>query len=259
MSDDQIEEKVEEQVDVEQTPIAQEQAQEQVEEASVSPKELPKRKDAEYNFAELRKQKEASDRRAEDAERRANDILEFSKQFKAAQTPQERDLVEEELSKLSPDDLATINHVDKKIDRYSKRGSKEVEDLKKQVAELKATQEEIRFRAKFPDLDEVISQENIEMLNKEEPEIAEVISKMPKNSREQVTMAYKYIKRMLPTKHEDNGDKKRAVENSKKPLSVQAVAKSSPMGMASAFEDRSMNKEKAKQYFQEMQDAIKRG
>lgn len=66
MSDDQPEVKQEELVNVEQAPVAQEQAQETTEEASTEVKEQPKRKDAEYNFAELRRQREEDRRRAEE-------------------------------------------------------------------------------------------------------------------------------------------------------------------------------------------------
>jgi hypothetical protein len=264
MSDDQPEVKQEELVNVEQAPVAQEQAQETTEEASTEVKEQPKRKDAEHNFAELRRQREEDRRRAEEAERianeerrRTNEILELFKQQKAAQTPQERDLIEEELAKLSKEDLATIDHVDKKIDRSFKKRSKEVEEVRKEVEALKAQLEEERFRSKFPDLDEVLSQDNIEMLKKEDPEMARLIGSI-KNTQEQAAMAYKYIKRIMPTKIEEPSEKKKALENSKKPLSVQAISKTSAIGNAQAFEN-GLTKELKAQLYKEMQDAIKRG
>jgi hypothetical protein len=246
------------QINAEQAPVAQEQPQEQVEEASVQ-KEEPKRKDAEFNFSELRKQKEAAIRRAEEAERRANDILELSKQFKGSQNQEQRDLLEEELAKLQPDDLATVSNAEKIYSKHNRSNKKAVEEMQAKVARLEAALEEQSLRAKFPDLDEVLSSENIEALNRDDPEIAMLIGQLPKNSKEQVTMAYKYIKRLVPQKVPDSQDKKKAIENSKKPLSVQAIKASgdSPISLANAFANGPLSKAAAAAFYKDMKDAQK--
>jgi len=239
-------------------PEVVEQPQEQVQEASEEQKPQPKRKDAEYNFAQLRREREEANRRAEEAERRLGDILELSKQLKGNKSPEEKDVLEEELAKLSKDDLATIDHVDKMYSKRERSGKKEVEILKQEILAMKAQMEEQTFRAKYPDLDEVITPENIELLKKEDPEIARMIYDMPRGSKDQYTMAYKYIKRILPAKVPENADKKKAMENSRKPVSVQAVAHTSAIGMSNAFEDGKMTKEKIAMYRKEMEDSIRR-
>ena len=256
MPDEQPDVKPEE--PVEQQQEVAEQPQEDQQEASVEEKPQPKKKDAEYNFAELRRQREEDKRRADEAERRSNELLEILKQSKTAQTKEERDVVEEELSRLSKDDLATIDNVDKKLSRASKSSKKEVDEVKKELAELKAHIEEQKFRSKYPDLDDILSPENIELLKKEEPEIAETLGKMVPGSKEQVVMAYKYIKRMMPPKQQEQMEKKRAIDNSKKPMSVQAISKQSAIGNAHAFEN-GLSKELKDQLWKEMQDAMKKG
>lgn len=256
MSDDQSENIIEEQV-VDQQPEAVEQPQGETEEASVQQKPEPKTKDAAYNFAELRRQREDDRRRAEEAERRANELFELLKQSTGAKTKEERDELGEEIAKYSPEDLATIGNVDKKIDHKFKKKDREVASVRQELADLKAQIEEQKFRARYPDIEEVLSPDNIELLRKEDPEIAQMIGNM-KNTQEQAALAYKYIKRMLPPKQEVSSEKKRALDNSKKPLSVQAISKTSAIGNAHAFENGLTKEDKAR-YWKETQDAMKRG
>lgn len=229
-------------------PEVQEQPQEEKQEATVEPQTQQKRKDAEYNFAELRRQREEDRRRAEEAERRANELLELLKRQTDGKAPQ-KDHDEDELERLSQDDLLTVKHADKKINKRTQGLQQELQTLRSQLAEMS-------FRQKYPDIDEVLSLENIEMLKKEDPDISEMISRLPAGSKEQITLAYKYIKKMAPIKVEDSMEKKKAIENSKKPLSVQAVTKQSAIGNAHHFEN-GLSKELREQLYREMKQAQK--
>ena len=264
MSDDISDIKQEEQPVVEQSKEVLEQPQEQSKELAEDQKNHQQRKDAEYNFQELRRQREEDKRRAEenaraliDERKRTNELLELLKQSKTAKTQEERDVIDEELAKLSKDDLATIDNVDKKLMKAHKGTKKEVEAVRQEIMELKAQLEEQRFRSKYPDIEEVLSPENIELLKKEDPEIASMIGNI-KNTQEQASLAYKYIKRMLPPKTEESSERKKAVENSKKPISVQALSKQSAIGNAHQFEN-GLTKELKSQLWKEMQDSMKRG
>lgn len=247
------------------------EVQEQLEQEEQSTKEVveeekpTKRKDAEYNFAELRKQREEDKRRADELERRLeeerrrnNEFLELLKQSKSAQTKEERDLLEEELSKLQQDDLATVANTEKIFAKHSKPTKKKIDEMEAKVAALEAKLEEQRIRAKFPDLDEVVTKENIETLSREEPELAQTLSVMKLGSPEQVSLAYKYIKKFVQPmpKQEDPMEKKKALENSKKPLSAQAAPKSSAIGNVAAFEN-GLTKELREQLYKEMKQAQK--
>ena len=242
----------------EQAPEAQEQQQD-IKNEVAEEKTQPKKNDKEYNFAELRRQKDDFERRFYEEQRRSTEILELTKRLQGTQNQEQRDLLEEELSKLSPEDLATVGNAEKIYAKHHKPTKKKIDEMEAKVAQLEQALDEQRFRAKFPDLDDVITSENIELLKNEDPDIADMLSKMPQGSKEQVTMAYKYIKRILPEKVADNGEKKKAIENSKKPVSIQALAKQSPIGIANAFADGSLTKETKAAYYKEMQDAIKRG
>ena len=254
MADDE-EVKVEEVVQPEQQVESAGENDQKEEESS---QKTPVVKDKEYNFAELRKAKEAAERERDYERQRNQEMFDLIKQSKQQPAPQqERDLLEEELSKLSKDDLATIDNVDKKLTRAQKYSRNEVDSVKKELAEMKAQLEEQKFRTKYPDLDEVVSVENIAALKKEDPEIADIIGSLPSGSKEQVIMAYKYIKRLVPEKTPDGLEKRKAMENSKKPVSVQAVAKTSPIGMAHAFEN-GLTPDLKKALYKEMQEAMKR-
>lgn len=235
-----------------------EQVSQEVEDTKVE--DLPKAppiKDKEYNFAELRKAKEAAERERDYERQRNQEMFDLIKQSKQQSVPQERDTLEEELSKLSKDDLATIDNVDKKLTRAQKHSRSEVESVKKELAEMKSQLEEQKFRSKYPDLDEVLSAENIAALRKEDPDIADVIASLPTGSKEQVVMAYKYIKNIVPQKTPDALEKKKAMENAKKPMSIQSVSKNSPIGMAHAFEN-GLTPDVKKALYKEMQEAMKR-
>ena len=234
-----------------------EQPQEEALNAQEEAKQAKVVKDKEYNFSELRKRTEAAER-ALDQERAHNreiiELLKSNKNNRESTIDQD----DAELSKLSNDDLATVGNAAKLYDRHSKPTKKKIDAMEEKVAQLEAALEQQRLYTKYPDLDEVLSSENIEMLNKEDPEIAAVISSLPKNSPQQVTMAYKYIKKLVPSKpvSSENFEKKKALENLNKPRSVQSVARTSPIGMANAFES---SDEAKKQAYKEMMDAIKRG
>ncbi len=257
MQDEQVNEET--QPELEQTvEQAVETPQEGKQEESEEKDTQPKKKNAEYNFAQLRKEREAAERRAQEAERRLGEVLELSKQIKGTQNQEQRDLIEEEISKLSRDDLATIDHVDKIYSKREKAGKKEIERIKNEMDSVKSQLEEYKFRAKYPDLDEVITEDNIALLKQEDPEIAEMLSRLPQGSKEQVTLVYKYIKRLIPVKQEEPIEKKKAIENSKKPVSVQAIAKQSAIGNAHMFEN-GLTPDLKKQLWKEMQDSMKRG
>jgi len=238
------------------------QTPEQPVEATETPAEEPKqtqvRKDKEYNFSELRKQKEAAERAYEIERQRNQEMFEMLKQHRQPQTQQEKDFLEEELSKLSKDDLATIDNVDKKLTKAQRMSKKETEMLNQKIEQLEAKLEEQMLKTKFPDLDDVLSSENIEALKKEDPEIANMIAQM-QNPKEKATMAYKYIKKLIPQKQPDNQERKIAADNSSKPRSVQSIKNTSPIGMANAFATMNPTKEEKAAIWKQMQEDMKRG
>lgn len=239
---EEIQEEVQEEVVQQELPEDEQQEEviDQIEE------ETPKPKTAEYNFAELRRQKEAAERRAQASERQIEEMLQI---MKNQQPQQQKKEGEEEV--LLDDDLPTVKHVKKRISKESKALKSEVDTLKSQLQEM-------RFKAEYPDLDEVLSEENIELLKREKPKVAKILSTMPDGSPEQIALAYDYIKSMVPRKQEPKIEKQLAQANLKKPASVQSITKKSPIGNVAAFEN-GLTKELKSQLWAEMQDAMKRG
>lgn len=246
----------------EQNPEVLEQPQEQIEEASVEEKSHQKKKDAEYNFAELRRQREEDKRRADEAERRFiesekrnRELLQLFTEKSTAKNAAHRDPEDDEIDRLAQDDLPTVKHVDKKI-------SKKTQVLQQQVEGLKSQIEEMKFHSKYQDFNEVVTDENIRLLKEKEPEIAKALSSLPNGSYDQAVAAYKYIKMAFPKQQiqqEDPIEKKKALENMKKPMSVNSIPKGSAISNAFRWEREAPSQELKNNVWKEMQEAMKKG
>ncbi|MBE3085572.1 MAG: hypothetical protein IMZ64_05070 [Bacteroidetes bacterium] len=255
MIDETIEEQIEEvQEEILQEGAETEETQETKEESTPDQKERVKT--AEYNFKELRKARDEDRRRADMAERRADEMMQLLKQSQQVDTKEERDLLEEELAKLQSDDLATVGNAEKLYYKHSKPTKKQITEIQNELAQVKAQLEEQRFRAKYPDIDEVLSNENIKMLKEEEPEVADMLSKFETGSKEQITMAYKWIKKIMPKPQDIPEEKIRAQNNITKPGSIHSVNKKSAIGSVHEYEGSLTEADKAR-YRQEMKDAQK--
>jgi len=236
-----------------QQPEVMEQPQETQEEASQAKQEPVKESDADRNWKRMREEREADRRRAEEAERRANELHQLLLQQNSSQKQTPRDPDEEELSKLTQDDLITVKHHDRKVDRKLKPVEQEMKNLRAELAE-------IRFRTKYPDMDTVLSKENIDMLRTQKPELAKIIYNMKADESEKAIAAYEIIKGMIPTVSRDELiDKKKAVENSKKPISIQSIPRTSALGNAHTWERGAPSKELREATWKQMQEDMKRG
>ena len=121
-----------------------------------------------------------------------------------------------------------------------------------------ATVEE-RLSLKFHDFHQVVSRENIELLKETEPELARSLSHNT-DPYDQGIAAYKLMKRLgigtESVSKEPVREKQRAVANSQKPVSVNAVTKNSAIGNAHMFEN-GLTKELKKSLYDEMKNAMK--
>lgn len=217
---------------VQATDQASESVEEQAERQQPQGVETLKRKDVDYNWNEAR-------RRMAELERITREQQDVINGLRSGQKDE---------PSLSEDDLLTVKDW-KKLD--SKR---DMESAK----ERQRYQEEI-LRLKFPDIDQVLSQENIAYFEQNEPELAESLLALSGDPIKMKQAAYKLIKKSVPQHTPPSMEKKKAELNAKKPVSVQAVAKgNSPIGNAHLFEN-GLTPELRKQLYAEMQDSIKRG
>lgn len=188
------------------------------------------RRDLEYNWNEARRKMAELERRNAEQQEQINRL--------SAQKATEEEL--------SPDDLLTVAQLQKV---NAKRDQETLRELQKQKEEI--------IRLRYPDLDQVLSNENLELFEKQEPELAESLTALQGDPCKMKVAAYKMIKKTLTKDTPPSLEKNKAEINSKKPVSVQSVGKSSTIGNISAFEN-GLTPELRKQLYKEMQEAIKR-
>lgn len=204
--------------------------------------EQRKRNDAEYNWAEMRRQMREKDQQIEELKNQ------FSQLANRAPTKEEKD----ELEQLAEDDILTVAQARKLAQKMARNTAEEV------MRQREAATVDERVQLKFSDYNSVVSRENIEYLNKNEPELARSLASMS-DPYEQAVAAYKLLKRVTPKKDDAPSlEKKKAMENSSKPVSVNSITKNSAIGNAHLFEN-GLTKDLKSQLFKEMQDAIKAG
>jgi hypothetical protein len=214
---------------------AQPQAQE--------PKETQrKRNDVEYNWAEARKKMEALDRQNR----------EMAMQLEKLQKPQPRQEPEvDELDKLADDDIITKAHAKKMAEKMARQIANEV------IKQRENATVDDRLQLKFPDFADVVTKDAIEELKQTEPELAFSLANNP-DPYAQGVAAYKLLKRIGrgvdPVMAQE---KKKAQENSQKPVSVNAVTKNSAIGNAHLFEN-GLTPELKKSLWKEMEEARKK-
>jgi hypothetical protein len=160
---------------------------------------------------------------------------------------------DDELDKLGDEDIVTKAQA-------KKLAAKMAEEIAQRVIKQRedSTVEE-RLSNKFEDFNQVVTRENIELLKETEPELAMSLSHNTDPYLQGVA-AYKLMKRLgiggNDMAKEPTKEKKKALENSQKPLSVNAVSKSSAIGNAHMFEN-GLTPQLKKQLQEEMRNAIK--
>lgn len=191
----------------------------------------PQRKGLEYNWSETR-------RKMAELERIAQEQQELIKKLQSKDAPEEENL--------SEDDLLTVGQL-KKVN--SKRDQETLMALQRQREEVLAL--------RYPDMDQVLSNENLEIFEKQEPELASALLEMRHDPIKMRINAYNMIKKLVKTNDPQKLDKIRAETNAKKPISVQSVGRGSAIGDISSFEN-GLTPELKQKLYKEMQEAIKR-
>ena len=203
--------------------------------------EQRKRNDVDYNWNEAR-------RKMQELERRAQDQDELIARLSRRDAP-----VEDDLSKLSKDDIITVEQHEKLTAKIAKQVAEEVH------RQHEASTMEERLVNKYPDYNQVVTAENIEILKQTEPELALSLHSSGHNPYAQAVAAYKIMKKTGTGQPKPvSNERKRALENVQKPVSVQSVSKSGGIENAHAFEG-GLTPELRKQYYADMQRAIKAG
>lgn len=202
-----------------------------------------KSEDQDRNWKETR-------RKMQELERKAKEQEELIAQMKA---PPKAAPEEDELDKLGDEDIVTKGQA-------KKLAAKMAEEIAQRIVQQRenSTVEE-RLNIKFQDFNQVVTRENIELLKETEPELAMSLSHNT-DPYSQGIAAYKLLKRLgigeAEVSKEPVREKQKAIANSQKPLSVNAVTKTSAIGNAHMFEN-GLTEELKKTLRQEMAQAIK--
>lgn len=196
------------------------------------------RNDAEYNWAEAR-------RKMKDLERQNQEMQDQLRSFKSSQTPPK----EEEEEKFAEDDILTYAQAEKLAEKKARKIAEEV------IRQREASTVDERLSLKHSDFSSVVTRENIELLKETEPELASSLYHIP-DPYQQGVAAYKLLKKLGIGESKNSPDRERAIANSKKPVSVNAVSKSSAIGNAHLFEN-GLTPELKKKLYEEMRECAR--
>ena len=187
----------------------------QPQQANSAPKE-PEAGSKEYNFRRMEQRLAELGRRNQELE----NVLRENSQEKIKPEP-------DELSDLQDDDLITVGQVNKLTQKQAKKIVEEAFAKKTKEALPKNTREQ------FKDYDQVVTNENIEKLVQEDPDLEHDI----KVSKNPYARAYKAIKQASfyrqQTENKANSD--RIDANNQKPVSSNTVGKQGALSQANAF------------------------
>ena len=167
------------------------------------------------------------------------------------QSPQNGQSEEDDLAKLADDDIVTA----KQARSLAQKMARQVAD--EAIKAREATTVDERVKNRFSDFDDVVTKENIDLLKQQDPELAQSLYALAHDPYAQAVAAYKLLKRTgIGDMAKNQPSKAKALENSKKPVSVQSVTKSSAIGNAHSFEN-GLTPELRKQLQKEMDEARK--
>jgi hypothetical protein len=158
--------------------------------------------------------------------------------------------VEEEEINLSDDDIVTA----KDVKKLAKKMAKEL--YQQERSKFEAETAEDRLRSKFSDFDDVVSEENVKKLLKEEPELAKVL-KATHDPFAKGVAAYKYI-RAMERANPQAVDKEVVRQNLSKPKTTTSI-RDSGLDHVDEFASGRMTAEMRRKLYEEMRSAQGRG
>lgn len=205
------------------------------------------------HFKAVKQLKEKAERERDEALRRAAELETRLTGYQAPQVQPEEDYS----INLGNDELVEGKHIskmDKKVDSKIKALE---EKLKRYETQSSQSFVEAKLKMEYPDIEKVVTKENIEILSMQEPDIAATIQDSQDLYKKAVT-AYKLIKKFgIQTDDNYHQDRVRAQENSSKPRPLTSIAPqqgNSPLSHANAFAN-GLTDELRAQLLKEMMEA----
>lgn len=178
----------------------------------------------EYNWRQM-EEKHAKDR--EQDKRRIWELEQKQQQEQEALKIQK----ENEELKLEKDDLITYGQVDDLIEKTAEKKARAIFQDEFQKAE-RAKQPKL-VRQKYSDFDKIVTEDNIEKLKKEDPELERLIML----SNDPWERTYKEIRRseFYKSTQANKESAEKIAENSKKPVSSNSFGKQRPLSYANDY------------------------
>jgi hypothetical protein len=169
---------------------------------------------------------------------------------------------EDYMAGIGNDDLFEGKHAKAMQKQTQKQINELREELKQARQQQEASSVEMRLKSEYPDINSVISEENIKTLKLVDPELAEYLAE-DTNFYRQAVAAYKAIKKhgIVETNATYAADIARAHENAKKPKSMASVSPqqgNTPLSQANRFAN-GMSNDMKNQVYKEMLADINRG
>lgn len=205
----------------------------------------------EKNLRALREAREKAERERDEAYK----MLQYVYQSQGHPKPQYKNNAPEE-----EDDTITVGNDDfvegkhlSKVDRKIKKLEQQIRDYQQMSSEYAI---ESQIKSKYPDYDNVVNNETVEILKNKYPEIAKSISQSTDLYSKAVS-AYTLMKKLgISPENETLINKQKIRENNTKPKSTNSISES-PLNKAAAFADKRLTDELRDVHFKEMMEAIK--
>lgn len=210
---------------IEQSSVVDVEKPEQISAPDVEKTESPSAK----HFKAVRELKERAERERDEAVKRAQDL-----EARYAAPRNDQPLEQDADFSIGNDELAEGKHLKAVVNEVNKLKK----ELKNYQSQSSSSLVEARLKMEYPDIEKVVSKENIEILSMQYPDLADTINSSPDLYKKAVS-AYTLIKKLgiqpEDTYHEDRA---RAQINAAKPrplTSVNPQQGDSPLSHANAF------------------------
>lgn len=170
------------------------------------------------------------------------ELREQAKEYKRTALAQQQEL---ERIKKQLEESQKTKEYDYSDDEFVERKhlKKTQEDIEKKLARYEQQLDEQYVLAQCPDFYTVVTDDTIEKLQKKHPELATAVNSAG-STRARALSAYKLIKKFVLDDVDKEYEKKKILENSKKPKPLQQT----PLAHAHSFEKRMTEKERAEFY-----------
>lgn len=186
----------------------------------------PKEGSKEFNFRRLEQEKKDMEKRLREQEQLNQNMKAALENITKPQQPQD------DLPQLSDDDIPEWRHVKNYAERLAEQKVRQLLEEKERAALPE------RAKSRFSDFEQVVNEENISKLEQEHPELAQALVK----ANDPYSATYKIIKQFYGQKKSDpvlKEEVEKLEQNSKKPLSSNAVSQGGALKGANAFQKKS--------------------